>query len=91
MLRHKFVEFMPDDISPGILYVSMNYGTHIITQAKLSEFNQLSLETGSMDYFLPAHALYLKHGFTFCGPFSDYQADPNSKFMSLDLTCRVSY
>lgn len=64
---------------------------HIITQAKLKEFNQLSLETGSMDYFLPAHALYLKHGFTFCGPFSDYQADPNSKFMSLDLTCRVSY
>ncbi|KTF18621.1 MULTISPECIES: DUF6527 family protein [Pseudoalteromonas] len=29
MLRHKFVEFMPDDISPGILYVSMNYGTAI--------------------------------------------------------------
>lgn len=59
---------------------------HIIVQAKVGEYKNLSLETGSMDYFLPAHALYLKHGFTFCGPFSDYQEDPNSKFMSLDLT-----
>jgi len=59
---------------------------HIIVQAKVCEYKYLSLETGSMDYFLPAHALYLKHGFTFCGPFSDYQEDPNSKFMSLDLT-----
>jgi len=27
----------------------------------------------------------LKHGFSFCAPFSDYEEDPNSKFMSLDL------
>jgi putative acetyltransferase len=38
-----------------------------------------------MDYFTPAHGLYQKYGFSFCGPFSDYQEDPNSKFMSLDL------
>jgi putative acetyltransferase len=59
---------------------------YIITQAKGYKYKKLSLETGSMDYFLPAHALYLKHGFTFCEPFSDYQEDPNSKFMTLDLT-----
>jgi len=59
---------------------------HIIEQAKLSGFERLSLETGSMDYFVPAHRLYKKHGFNFCGPFADYKDDPNSKFMSLDLT-----
>lgn len=58
---------------------------HIIEQAKLCGLKQLSLETGSMDYFVPAHGLYKKHGFSFCGPFSNYKADPNSKFMTLEL------
>jgi putative acetyltransferase len=58
---------------------------HIIEQAKLFGLKTLSLETGSMDYFVPAHGLYKKHGFSFCGPFSNYKADPNSKFMSLEL------
>jgi len=59
---------------------------HIIDQAKTIGFKKLSLETGSMDYFVPAHHLYQKHGFEFCGPFADYVDDPNSKFMSLNLT-----
>jgi len=58
---------------------------HIIKQAKLCNLKRLSLETGSMDYFVPAHALYKKHGFSFCGPFSNYKEDPNSKFMTLEL------
>ena len=58
---------------------------HIIEQAKLFGLKKLSLETGSMDYFIPAHGLYKKHGFSFCGPFSNYIADPNSIFMSLEL------
>jgi putative acetyltransferase len=58
---------------------------HIIEQAKLCGLKQLSLETGSMDYFVPAHGLYKKYGFSFCGPFSNYKADPNSKFMTLEL------
>jgi putative acetyltransferase len=58
---------------------------HIVEQAKQNGFKKLSLETGSMDYFKPAHGLYQKYGFSFCGPFSDYKEDPNSKFMSLDL------
>lgn len=29
MLQHKFVDCMPDDISSGILYISMIYGTAI--------------------------------------------------------------
>jgi putative acetyltransferase len=58
---------------------------HIIAQAKLCGLQKLSLETGSMNYFKPAHGLYKKHGFSFCGPFSDYKEDPNSLFMSLVL------
>ncbi|GDY24737.1 N-acetyltransferase [Agarivorans sp. Toyoura001] len=58
---------------------------HLIEQAKTSGVKRLSLETGSMDYFVPAHGLYLKHGFEFCGPFADYSEDPNSKFMCLNL------
>lgn len=58
---------------------------HMVEQAKKYGFKTLSLETGSMGYFVPAHCLYKKHGFKFCGPFADYKKDPNSKFMSLNL------
>jgi putative acetyltransferase len=58
---------------------------HIIGAAMASGMRRLSLETGSWDYFLPARALYLKHGFVECAPFADYRPDPNSVFMSLDL------
>jgi putative acetyltransferase len=47
--------------------------------------SRLSLETGSWEFFRPAHALYRHHGFVECAPFADYAADPNSLFMSLDL------
>jgi len=60
--------------------------THLIQDALLSGYQTLSLETGSMTYFKPAHALYQKHGFSFCGPFSNYKEDPNSLFMTLKLT-----
>lgn len=60
---------------------------HLIKDAELSGFKRLSLETGSMDYFKPARSLYLKHGFTYCKPFSNYVEDPNSKFMLLMLPC----
>ena len=59
---------------------------HIVEQATLSGLKKLSLETGSMDYFLPAQALYLKHGFSFCAPFANYKEDPYSRFMTLNLT-----
>ena len=35
--------------------------------------------------FVPARRLYESFGFTYCEPFADYQADPNSAFMTLDL------
>jgi putative acetyltransferase len=55
---------------------------HIIEQAKLRGYEQLSLETGSMVQFEPAHRLYQQFGFAFCGPFGAYSADPNSAFMT---------
>lgn len=58
---------------------------HVIEQAKHQGIQRLSLETGSMAFFEPAHRLYEKHGFTYCEPFGDYQPDPNSRFMTLAL------
>ncbi|WP_272909887.1 GNAT family N-acetyltransferase [Vibrio floridensis] len=58
---------------------------HLITEAKQQGYKQISLETGSMAFFAPARALYEKFGFEYCGPFGNYQADPNSCFMTLVL------
>src|ERR1041384_2395087 len=54
---------------------------HIILEAKRRGDRRLSLETGSMPYFAPAHALYRKFEFEQCAPFGDYLQDPNSLFM----------
>ena len=59
---------------------------HIIAAARSKGLSRLSLETGSFDHFLPARALYRKHGFVECPPFGDYRPDVNSVFMTLSLT-----
>ena len=43
----------------------------------------LKLETGDVLY--AAHRLYERHGFTFCGPFGDYEDIPESRFMEKQL------
>jgi putative acetyltransferase len=58
---------------------------HIIDAARHRSYRHLSLETGSMSFFVPAHRLYEKHGFVACGPFAGYRDDPNSRFMTLPL------
>ena len=58
---------------------------HILEVAKQRGYNRLSLETGSMDGFLPARRLYENYGFEACGPFGDYKVGPNSLFMTLEL------
>ena len=58
---------------------------HIIAVARARGYRRLSLETGAMEPFQPAHALYASAGFTFCGPFGEYRDDPNSVFMTLVL------
>jgi putative acetyltransferase len=62
---------------------------HMIKEAKLFGYQKLSLETGTMAFFNPAHCLYAKYGFTDCAPFGDYKEDPYSKFMSLNLLDKV--
>jgi putative acetyltransferase len=59
--------------------------TRIIEVARSRSYERLSLETGTMDAFKPAQALYASFGFTRCGPFGDYREDPNSVFMTLRL------
>jgi putative acetyltransferase len=63
---------------------------HIIVEARHKGMTRLSLETGSWDYFLAARAFYGRHGFVECAPFADYKADPNSVFMTLDLSAQRS-
>ena len=59
---------------------------HIVESARGEGIERLSLETGSWPYFDPARRLYAAFGFSECGPFGDYREDPNSVFMTLDLT-----
>ena len=56
---------------------------HIIEAARSRGMSRVSLETGSWPYFVPARALYARHGFVECPPFGDYKPDPNSVFMTL--------
>lgn len=59
--------------------------SHVIAEARSRGYERLSLETGAMASFAPAHTLYESAGFTRCGPFGDYAEDPNSVFMTLRL------
>ncbi|WP_407704914.1 GNAT family N-acetyltransferase [Thalassotalea hakodatensis] len=63
----------------GVATRLLNY---VMNQATIKGYTSLHLETGSMVFFKPARDLYLRHGFTECGPFAGYQSDPNSIFMT---------
>ncbi len=58
---------------------------HLLEEAKKRKYKRVSLETGTMNAFAPAHHLYAKFGFSECGPFADYVEDPNSLFMTKEL------
>ena len=58
---------------------------HMITEARKRGYRRLSLETGSQEAFIPARRLYESFGFSYCEAFGEYQADPNSVFMTLQL------
>ncbi|MBY0114686.1 GNAT family N-acetyltransferase [Paenibacillus sp. FSL H8-0317] len=55
---------------------------HIMKVATDRGYKRISLETGSMDSFIPARKLYEDFGFEYCEPFADYILDPNSMFMT---------
>lgn len=58
---------------------------HIISVAAGRGYRRLSLETGSIEAFVPAQKLYASFGFSLCGPFGSYREDPHSVFMSREL------
>jgi len=58
---------------------------HILREARARGFRRVSLETGAMDFFAQARALYAKPGFVVCGPFEGYWDDPNSVFMTREI------
>jgi putative acetyltransferase len=59
--------------------------THILAEAIHRKYQRISLETGSVPAFIPAHELYRRFGFIECGPFADYRKDPYSIFMTKEL------
>lgn len=55
---------------------------HLLETARARGYHRVSLETGSMEAFAPARALYRSAGFEDCAPFADYTDSPHSTFMS---------
>jgi putative acetyltransferase len=62
--------------------VAIKIMEHILAVAAEREYERLSLETGTQDFFIPARKLYERFGFEYCGPFGDYAEDRWSAFMT---------
>jgi putative acetyltransferase len=58
---------------------------HLVGVAVERGYRRVSLETGTMDAFEPARALYRTAGFTACGPFDGYVPSAASAFMTRTL------
>jgi putative acetyltransferase len=58
---------------------------HLLAVAADRGYARVSLETGAMEAYAPARALYEKAGFTPCAPFAEYADNPYSLCMSLEL------
>jgi putative acetyltransferase len=58
---------------------------HLLAAARTRGYRRVSLETGTMEGFAAARALYARFGFRPCPPFGDYREDPNSVCMTLEL------
>jgi GNAT superfamily N-acetyltransferase len=58
---------------------------HLLAHARAQGFAHASLETGSMEIFAPARALYRQAGFVECPPFGDYLPSDWSIFFTRPL------
>ncbi len=58
---------------------------HLVATARDRGYGRISLETGTMEAFAPARALYAACGFEPCGPFGDYEETPSNTFMTMVL------
>jgi putative acetyltransferase len=59
--------------------------THLLRVAGERGYRRVSLETGTMDAFAAARALYRQAGFEPCAPFGQYTVNPYSVCMTLVL------
>jgi len=58
---------------------------YLLGLARERGYRRVSLETGTGDLFVPAHALYSRAGFTLCEPFGEYTPNPYSACMTMAL------
>jgi putative acetyltransferase len=58
---------------------------HLLAIATERGCSRVSLETGVMDAYAPARALYAAAGFEPCGPFAEYVVNDTSAFMTRAL------
>ncbi len=58
---------------------------HLLNVAAEQDCRRVSLETGVMDAFAPARALYETLGFIPCPPFGEYVSSPTSACMTIRL------
>jgi putative acetyltransferase len=58
---------------------------HLLGVARSRGVRRVSIETGTMEAFAPARALYAGAGFEPCEPFGSYTYSPNSVCMTLWL------
>ncbi|WP_294088658.1 GNAT family N-acetyltransferase [Sphingomonas sp.] len=79
----KSMRTAPDHLRRG---VAAHLLAHLVAAAQARGLGRLYLETGSGPGFAAAHALYLRHGFAFCGPFADYAENAFSRFMARTIT-----
>jgi putative acetyltransferase len=63
---------------------------HLLDVARARGYRRVSLETGTMEAFAPARALYESAGFTPCEPFGDYERTEDNCFMTLTLTLTLA-
>lgn len=78
----KSMKTAPEHVRKG---VARSILQEIVNEAIRRGYTRVSLETGSMKAFEPAHKLYERFGFTYCEPFGSYTNDPNSLFMTKSL------
>ena len=58
---------------------------HLLAVASGRGYRRVSLETGTMEAFVPAHRLYEGAGFAVCEPFGEYTVNPYSMCMTIVL------
>jgi len=63
---------------------------HLLAEARRRGYSRVSLETGTMEAFTAARALYEATGFEVCPPFDGYRDSPNSVCMTLALASNLT-